>query len=193
MTTSEPATLPGALDLLERAIGFTRGALAGVRPELMARRTPCERWDLRELLEHMDDSLQALLEATELGYVVLSPQEGPAPIEPLVERIRSRACAVLGGWARQDGAALVSVSGSPVSARLTATAGALAIAVHGWDVAQATGARTRLPASLATDLLREVPLLVTEADRPERFAPPVPVVAGATPSDRLVAALGRRP
>jgi hypothetical protein len=37
------------------------------------------------------------------------------------------------------------------------------------------------------------PFLVTEADRPARFAAPVAVSARASASERLLAFLGRRP
>ena len=53
----------GGVELLERAIGYTRGSLALVTPELMSAPTPCDHWDLRALLEHMDDSLTSLHEA----------------------------------------------------------------------------------------------------------------------------------
>jgi uncharacterized protein (TIGR03086 family) len=67
------------------------------------------------------------------------------------------------------------------------------IAVHGWDVAQACGRPRPIPPQLAEELLQLAPLLVTDADRPGRFAPPVAVPAGASPGDRLVAFLGRGP
>jgi uncharacterized protein (TIGR03086 family) len=71
--------------------------------------------------------------------------------------------------------------------------GAVEIAVHGWDVAQACGHPRPIPPQLAKELLRLAPLLVTDADRPGRFAAPVAVPAHASPGDRLVAFLGRDP
>lgn len=191
MPTSALTSLEVSLDLLERAIGYARGALARVTPQLLTRQTPCSEWDLLALLQHMDDSLLVLLEATDQGYVELSPSPRTAPTDQLLARIRARACAVLGGWTRQDGAALVSVAGSPLTAGLVAGAGALEIAVHGWDVARTCGRAGTPPAALAEPLGRMVPLLVDDGDRPARFAPIRPVRGDVTPGERLLALVGR--
>ena len=64
-----------AVELLERAVSYTRGALAGVRPELLCQPTPCSRWRLGPLMEHMADSLDALTEASS-GLVPLTLDPG---------------------------------------------------------------------------------------------------------------------
>jgi len=65
--------------------------------------------------------------------------------------------------------------------------------MHGWDVAHACGHPRPIPQHLAEELLLISPLLVTDADRPARFAAPVAVSPHAGPADRLVAFLGRCP
>jgi hypothetical protein len=50
-----------------------------------------------------------------------------------------------------------------------------------------------VPPALAGELLGVVRVLVDDTDRPVRFAAPVGVPASASPSDCLVAHLGRRP
>ncbi|MGH3301327.1 MAG: hypothetical protein ACRDOK_06465 [Streptosporangiaceae bacterium] len=84
-----------------------------------------------------------------------------------------------------------AVGGRPLPADAFATAGALEIAVHGWDVAQARGAGLPIPAELASRLLAVAPLLVTDAHRASLFGPPVAVPLGACASDRLAGFLGR--
>jgi len=71
--------------------------------------------------------------------------------------------------------------------------GALEIAVHGWDLARACGHHRPVPPALAADLLEVAELLVVDADRPDRFAPPVAWPAPAGPGERLLAFLGRYP
>ena len=63
--TSVPGSAgpPEAAELLERAVVYSRGALASVRPEHLGRPTPCPGWSLGRLLRHMDDSLAAMAEA----------------------------------------------------------------------------------------------------------------------------------
>lgn len=191
MAAHPPTTVWGGLDLLERAVGYTRGSLQLVTADLMSAPTPCPGWDLRTLLDHMNDSLQALEEAAAVHRVWVGVTADPA-VDP-VAALRDRACRLLAAISRGQGDADVSVGGRPLTQRVLFSAGALEIVGHGWDVAVACGVRRTVPAALADDLLRVADVLVTDADRPARFAAPVPVAPSAPPGDRLVAFLGRTP
>jgi uncharacterized protein (TIGR03086 family) len=178
-------------ELLERAVGYTRGSLMLVASADLAARTPCHDWDLLALLRHMNDALAAFTEAAEIGYVDLVPVRGIDPGIELVERLKSRACALLAAWAQHPGTGSVIVHDRVLRSDLLAAAGSLEIAVHGWDVAQACGVDRPIPAALALELLEVVPLFVDDADRPRRFADAIDVPLHARPSSRLLAALGR--
>jgi uncharacterized protein (TIGR03086 family) len=196
-SSRERAPLPmlAGAALLERAIGYTRTSLQLVAAEHLGRPTPCADWDLLTLLRHMDDSLTAFTDAAEIGYVDLLPVRTGESAEDaalvVVERLKRRACAALGAWARHPGTGAVAVSDRLLRSDLLAAIGSLEIAVHGWDVARACGVDRPLPAALALELLDVVPVVVGEADRPRRFAEPVDVPVHARPSTRLLAALGR--
>lgn len=185
-----------AVGLLERAIGYTRSCLTLVSDPLLDHPTPCAQWDLRTLLEHMDDALTAFAEAGSVGRVGAGPAPAPGPdltARLLTDRLRSHACAVLGAWSADARPATVQVGGPgrPVlDPGVLASVGALEIAVHGWDVARACGADRPLPDALASDLLRVAPVVVGAADRPARFGPEREAVGGGA-SDRLLALLGR--
>ena len=69
---------------------------------------------------------------------------------------------------------------------------AVEIAVHGWDISQATGQRRPVPCSLAFELLVVSQELVPDGNRDSIFAAPLPVTGPAGPSERLLAYLGRR-
>jgi len=71
--------------------------------------------------------------------------------------------------------------------------GAIEIAVHGWDIARACGRDHPIPPALAEEMLELSAFLVTDADRPARFAAPVAVHAAAGPGEQLIAFLGRLP
>jgi uncharacterized protein (TIGR03086 family) len=200
MTGPRPAAaLSGGVALLERALGYALGQLHAVTSADLARPTPCPEWDLRGLLMHMDDSLMALQEALDLACVApaggdgAEPAYGPADSAiSLVGRLRGHASLVLGALA-EAGEELVWVGGLPVPMSIVTSAGAVDVAVHGWDVASACGRVQPIPEQLATEMLRISPLLVSCADRPALFAAPVPVRDLASASDRLVAYLGRDP
>ncbi len=179
-----------AVSLLERAIGYARGTLATVTPDALGRPTPCREWDLRRLLAHMDDALDAFTEAGG-GAVGLRPIPG----EPVLDRIRARACHLLGTWAAIAGAPRddtpVRVGGAPLSRSLLVLAGAVEITVHGWDVGRATGHRLDVPEDLARDLLPVAGILVVTGDRPQRFAAEVTASPGDAAAVRLLGFLGR--
>jgi len=209
--TTPRATPWGGVELLERAIGYTRGCLTLVRAEHRDAPTPCAGWDLLDLLVHMDDSLASLHEAGS-GRTVAVPGAGgpgftrqrvkpPRGAEPstaaLVDSLRHRACTLLGewsaDWASDHVRGNVAVGDRSVTPRVLTSAGALEITVHGWDVTRACGTDRPIPDALAEDLLRLAPRLVTPADRPGRFATALPVGPLAAPGSRLLAFLGRDP
>jgi uncharacterized protein (TIGR03086 family) len=195
MYARQELALIGALGLLERAVGYARSSLHLVTPADLTSPTPCSEWDLRALLGHMSDSLTALHEAAVFGQVGLEAAEdhpdgdGDADI---VATIRGKACALLGAWTHNDGADLISIAGSPLTAGVLASTGALEIAVHGWDVAQACRRPHPIPPPLAEELLELVPFLVSQQDRPARFAARVELPATAPKDGQLLAALGRQ-
>jgi uncharacterized protein (TIGR03086 family) len=199
MTTDTATTvLTGGVALLERATGYTLGGLSLVSPDAMRNPTPCARWDLRALLVHLNDSLQALYEAIAVGRVGLDPAApaagawGDPSIDP-VRAARTRAARMIGAWANAHGPGDISIADLDLSAGVVAATGAIELAVHGWDVSRACGHDRPIPPALADELYELSLLLVIDADRPTRFATPVDVSPLATPSERLLAHLGRHP
>jgi uncharacterized protein (TIGR03086 family) len=210
---STAAALTGGVALLERAVSYMLGSLLLVTPAALANRTPCNKWDLRALLRHLNDSLRTLDEAIAAGRVTLDPADDPGCHQgdqgdqgdlgdlgdlgdtalELVPTLRSRACGMIGAWANAGAPADVSIAGRALSPSVVAAAGAVEIAAHGWDVARACGQDRPIPAELAEELFELCPILVGGTDRPARFAAPVEVSPTAHRSDRLVAFLGRRP
>lgn len=186
--------LLGGVGLLERAITYTLGSLHLVTPMALAHSTPCRGWDLRALLEHMNDSLGALHEAVDTGHVGLDAllEDGDPAVDP-VATLRNRACRLLGASTGTDGPDVVSIADSALTTGIVTSTGAVEIAVHGWDIAQACGDHRPIPAPLAEEMLTFLPLFVTGADRPGRFAAPVDVPPSAGPADRMIAFLGRDP
>jgi len=183
------AALDGAVELLDRSLAYTRVVLADVRPDLLDRSTPCAGWDLAHLLAHMEDGLDAFTEAA-AGRVEI----GPVPTTSTrVDALREKACALLGAW---TAAVLVptepvTVGGVGLDAPLLVATSALEITVHGWDVAQATGRRTRIPDDLAGGLLGIAEHVIAAGDRGPRFADPRPTTPDAGAGDRLLAWTGR--
>jgi uncharacterized protein (TIGR03086 family) len=185
----------GATALLAGALRYALRACALVKPAELAAPTPCVEWDIRALLWHLGESVADLEAGLRSGSLDDSwPQDrlpDDADADPLGV-LRDRAAALL--CACYDGGPagrFIVVGGLPLPAGIVACTGAVEIAVHGWDVSAALGRGGAIPPRLATRLLVLCPLLA--ASREGLFAPAVPVLAQASPGDRLLGYLGRDP
>jgi uncharacterized protein (TIGR03086 family) len=196
MTDTGPTPLPaGAFGLLDEAIAYASGAVRVVTPQSLTGPTPCSGWDMRTLLHHLTDALDVLAEGIDTGCVTLRPvvvSDVDGESDPAVTflaragRIRARC---------RDGGRhqTISISGHPVTTSMIAAVVAVEIAVHGWDVSQASGQAQPIPDALAIGLLAIVALVVADTTRHRLFAAAVAVSSQASPGDRLVAFLGRSP
>ena len=185
---THPSDTAAAVELLERALSYTRAGLVQCPQADPHARTPCAHWDLSALLAHMEESLDAIVEMA-TGSLALVPGAGDG-VAGRVERLQRKACALLGTWshettAAETGSVLVHDRSAPTPLLLTAAS--LEIAVHGWDVHRAVGSDRPLPEALARDLLPVVPHVVD----PRHFASPIPPGAGTSASAALLGLVGR--
>jgi uncharacterized protein (TIGR03086 family) len=181
--------------LLEQAISYAGRSVLDVTPALLPRPTPCRGWNLDMLLRHASESLAALHDATATGHVALIPAAPDRqPATDPARAFRDQAGRLLAARATDGPRPRVPDIGDlPLPAIAIECAGAIEIAVHGWDISQACGRNRPIPDALAVSLLAIAPLLVPETGRHPLFSPPVTVTARAGLGDRLVAYLGRRP
>jgi uncharacterized protein (TIGR03086 family) len=188
--------------MLERAVLYGLSSLEPIQPRSLSDPTPCEAWDLAELLQHVSESVTILQQGAELGCLSLIPTVPPAepnitddPRERVNELVGSVTLGVrrlLDTWQRMRPTE-VRVEGQPISAETVEIVGAIEIAVHGWDIFESTGRHRPIPVRLALELTRALPRIAGDLIRPGLFAPPVHTSPLGSPSDRLVAFLGRRP
>ena len=189
---AQTAQQGGGIGLLQRAIGYALGAIQAVTPDRMSDPTPCQGWDLRMLLRHVCESVAALQEGLDTGRVALCPvPDDEADADPTAI-FRARAVRLLDAW---TGAARpgrdIDIADQQLAETVMAGAGALEIAVHGWDISQTCGHQLPIPLDLAVELLTISSLLVPETNRHPLFAAPVAVPQTAEPGERLLAFLGR--
>jgi uncharacterized protein (TIGR03086 family) len=189
--------LNGDQRLLRAAVSYALTGAALAAPPLLSCPTPCADWDLRTLLDHVSDSMAALREAMTTSAVAARPR---VPFDPAltsagpVARLRCQAASLL------DASLIPCPPGRPVAIgdlvlapRLVTVTGSLEIAVHGWDIHAACGARRPVPSRLASVLLPIAPLLIPVAARDGLFGSPIRPPARACPGDQLIAFLGREP
>jgi len=219
MTGPGPAPVPAVwAGLLEPALGYALAVAAAITPEVLPQPTPCQGWDVRMLLRHASESLVALHEGIDAGRVGLRPAPDDPAGDP-AQVFRDRAGRLLAAWpgpvsaglapagrtgadSARGGASpagtggqeeIIAIADRQLTLGVLIMVGALELAVHGWDLSRACGDRAPIPGTLATCLLDISPLLVPRTGRDPLFGPPVTVPPLATPSDQLVAYLGRNP
>lgn len=208
--------------LLVRAVSYALSAARLATPQRLPLPTPCDGWDLRTLLHHVGDSMDALSEGLYTGFVgpwEPSGHDGPEPADsgpdpdypgsgsgsaetgcgcagsggPVSDLVQRAATLLCACAAAGSAENRVAIGDRELTTSLLAMTGAVEIAVHGWDISVTCGGPGALPPGLASDLLPIATLLAPRGVRAGLFADPVPVTGLACPDDRLVAFLGRRP
>ena len=186
-------------EAFDRAVASTAGIVKTVRPDQAGAPTPCTEWDVRDLLNHIIGTLwlsEALLSDRAARHPMAPgglPGTDLADPDPAAAYAEASAAALT---AASVGDTLTRVHPTPLGDMPgPALAGftTLDIAVHGWDLARATGQRAALDDTLAAHVLAFAEQAVTHETRAPRIGPAVPVPAGAPLTDRLVAFLGRQP
>jgi uncharacterized protein (TIGR03086 family) len=179
---------------LAQAISYALRAVHDVTPSLLRRPTPCHAWDLDTLLRHASESLAALCEGIGTATISLFPATQRDGTGDPARVFHDQARRLRQAWAttgrRRE---LINIAGSPLPVSLMEAAGALEIAIHAWDISQASGHYWPIPPALASHLLAIAPLLVPPTGRHPLFAAPVAVPPDTSPSGQLVAFFGRTP
>jgi uncharacterized protein (TIGR03086 family) len=183
----------------EYAIASTAEVVKGVRPGQAEAPTPCTEWDVRDLLSHVIGTLwlaEALFTGQAPRYPMAPGGLPPADLgrdDPVAAYAEASAAALAAAGA---GDALTRVHTTPLGdmpGPILAGFTTLDIAVHGWDLARATGQPDDLDGRLAAHVLAFAEQALTPATRAPRIGPAVPVPADAPVTRRLAGFLGRQP
>jgi uncharacterized protein (TIGR03086 family) len=177
---------------LEQAIASTRQVLVGVSPDQLDGDTPCTKWKVSDLINHIVGG-QAFFTAGVLG----SPPAGET------DYASGDFVAAFDDGAKECVAAFSAdgVMGKMLTLPFGQMPGAAFVGlaatdtfVHGWDLAQATGQNTDLAPELAGQLLEGARRSIQPAFRSEDgavFGLEQTAPAGASNADQLAAFLGR--
>jgi uncharacterized protein (TIGR03086 family) len=155
----------GSVDLLARTLAQTEAIVARVRPEQAALPTPCASWDVRALVNHVVHDVQQFTVTVHGGN--WDPQDTDVIGDDWAGAYREAAASLLAAW-RRPGALeqTVKLTGGEFPATWRVGQQIADLAVHGWDIAKATG---------------------------RAFGPEVAVAADAPLYDRLAGFWGRDP
>jgi len=172
------------LDLYERASAWTTEKVAGATAQ-MDSATPCDKWTVQTLLDHMLETQQYFL-ASAQGAEASPPSKDPPHLvsdDPASDFNR----------VRND---MQKTFGDPAVIEKTGPSLGIAFSdllLHGWDVARATGQDTTMPKGLPEAAYKLIHGKFTDEQRKGVFKPEIPVGDNASPQARLLAYSGRTP
>lgn len=183
-------------DVLDQAHRALRSAVAGVPADGWQRPTPCEQWDVAQVLQHAAGD--------QLAYVAkLTGGPGPDydPFEPsgtldgspttLLEPALVASAAAFATVDPSDTDVPVPVPPFTLPANRAVEAAALDATIHAWDIAVATGQRSPLTPSLA-QALRPVADALVEPLRGYAYGTAIEPASDADEATSLLNYLGRR-
>jgi uncharacterized protein (TIGR03086 family) len=184
------------VDLYERALKRSGEVVARTRVDQLSDPTPCGDWDVRALLNHIIGGCTMYAAGAE-GRVEDTPAHTDRVGDDHVaafSKAADDAVAAFRGPGAMEKTFTLPWGQTPASAAL-----GLAVAeaaVHGWDLARATGQT----ATIDDDVAEAVYAMTSSMMEPlggyprgESFGPPVQVFDDAPIVDKAVAYLGRKP
>ncbi|MFD0277439.1 TIGR03086 family metal-binding protein [Kitasatospora sp. NPDC127111] len=188
------------IDLLARALAQTAGLIDGVGTELAGHPTPCRSWDVGTLISHLLFDLSQFTVRANGGNPDWS-QSFERVEDDWLHRFEAGAEELVAAW--RNAGDLTGVIEIPnvgkLPARFPVDQQIAEFAVHGWDLARATGQSTD---GLDHEVARASLAWARGALRPEyrgseedglTFGPEVTVPDDAPLYDRLAAFFGRDP
>jgi uncharacterized protein (TIGR03086 family) len=175
--------------------------IAGITLEQLGAPTPCPRYSLGDLLDHVDGMAQAFADA---ATKKVPADGGPSPSgdarhlkDGWRTRLPEQLLAMAEAW-RESAAwqGTTAAGGIELPGEIAGLVALNETIVHGWDIARATDQTYDVELEPAEQCIRVMGPRPGE-ERPVGddvpFGRPVAVAADASPLDRLIATMGRDP
>jgi uncharacterized protein (TIGR03086 family) len=184
------------LPVLAEATRYLFRTLLLVREADLSAPTPCPGWDLRRLLSHVRTSLADVADVLGARDFDRGPGRATADTGPSDPIAALRAAIVeflLASTSLPLAGRRCEIQGQSLPAKIVVYVGAIEMALHAWDIAQACRTDRPIPSDVASALLWVAPPLAAAGLAGHVFAEPLASPATATPSDQLLALFGRQP
>ena len=186
------------LEPLSRALDLFGRLVAEVRPEHWSQPTPCEAWDVQQLVDHVVSGQRlaaAVLRGEPFEAAKAHAGDPSVDADDRVAAYRTSAEDLLAAFGRPGALdRIVTVPAGTLPGAVVVHLRTTEALVHGWDLSRATGLPFPVPDDLAEgELAFSRPMLERVPAGRRSFAPAQPVGEDAPAIDRLVALLGRSP
>ncbi len=174
------------LTAAEASLAVCQAVLRGLRPGDASAQTPCAKFTVDDLVEHLIGSIRSL--ATAAGASVPETAGGSAEV-----RVADAAQSALEAWRKRGLGGTVTLGRPDVPATVVSDILAMEFLVHAWDFALATGQTITVGDALCGYVLeRGRSLIAPEMRDGDNFAAEVEVGPDVDSLTRLVAFTGRK-
>jgi len=185
------------LERIEKATALAGEAVGNIKPDQIGDPTPCSEFDVRGLLNHLLTGLEMLQTAASGGKAGDIDRESDRVGDgtALGDAYGSRRQKLI-DTLKSDGGVFEKTWSMPFGDMPGAMMAGIAFMehlTHTWDVRKATGQATELPADLVAECMEVVGPMGPMLRMPGVCGPEVTVPDSASPTDKLVAFLGRTP
>jgi uncharacterized protein (TIGR03086 family) len=182
------------LDALSQTFDHTTKIVSGVTTDQLDAPTPCSEWPLRTLLSHMTGVVVNMGRGASGSELLPSVEDFEIEPDDLASQFRTESDRTLAAWRTRGDDDEVNVGAGPMPAKVALAINVLDTATHSWDVARCTGQDANLPDPVAVAALACAHQIVSDEIRSfAGFAPAVSTGPDASPTEQLVAFLGRKP
>lgn len=182
------------VNALDTALANTARLVRGVGPDQWSAPTPCDQWDVRQLVTHAAGVIANFRNAARNEELAGNPDDFDLGADPGAT-LAALADETVAAW-RERGEldSTVRLGDNEFPGAVAISINTLDAYVHGWDIARATGQDAQLDDDLCAGILafaqQAVPAEPREGDN---FHAVVPTGDDAGPADRLIGYLGRQP
>lgn len=182
-------------ETLQRACADTRTILANIKTEQLSDPTPCQSWQVRDIVNHVINGTFFVADAVNRGTASAPPTTDYASGDLLAayDDGTKQVIAAFGAPGAQD--ETITLPFGPIPGAMFMGIATTDQFAHGWDLAKATGQPTDIDPELAAELLAGARLFLQPSFRGDDgqapFGAEQPAPAGASPADQLAAFLGR--
>ncbi|NBE54002.1 TIGR03086 family metal-binding protein [Streptomyces boluensis] len=179
-------------ELLDAAAAQTVAVIRGIEDEQLGQRTPCVEYDVRDLVNHLTQVVVQFqrLAAKDNSHFGETPDVVGAG--GWRDRFDEETRRLVAAWA-EPGAEEGTTGAMNFPARTVGHMVLGDLAVHGWDLARATGRDYVIDPVVLTEVVSAYEDLGPGARQAGVIGEPVPVPANASEQDRLLGSLGRDP
>jgi len=166
--------------------------LHGIKPEQFENQTPCQDWNVKQLINHMIGSCKFFAARAEGTEPEPRKEIYTEDFEETVNMLDSSTKQVVKAW-KTPGALEKTVQApmGEVTGEFLAGITVSEFLAHGWDLARATNQKIEVDDAVAEKVLELAKQRMTPETRGRAFAPETQAPEGSPAIDQLAAFLGR--